>query len=94
MKKCLIAILAFVFPIAVFAQDATNWGSILDFIFKLSPLAGTVITILGMLVVIGTAIDQLIPDSKDGGFMNKLLAIPFLGGLLKGLSKFSPFNYK
>ena len=49
---------------------------------------------LGSLVVVGTAVDKMIPDDKDKAFMAKILAVPVLGALLNALAKFSPFNYK
>lgn len=67
---------------------------ILDYLNNLYPwLHWTFITI-GSLTVIGTGIDKIIPDSIDGGFMTKIFNIPILGGVLRMLSRFSPFNVR
>lgn len=71
-----------------------EWLAILDYIKTLAPWASYVFIGLGSLTVIGTAVDSVIPDEKDGGFMKKLMAMPVLGSLLQDLAKFSPFNYK
>lgn len=75
-----------------------DFDSILNTVFGLFPnVAGwmaTVLVILGSLVVVGTVIDSLIPDEKDGGFMAKILAIAVLGPFLTWTTKFSPFNVK
>ena len=47
--------------------------------------------ILGSLVIIGTVVDALSPKIE---FMEKILAIPVLGDVLKALKRFSPFNVK
>lgn len=67
---------------------------ILDYIVSLAPWASNAFMALGALVVIGTAVDSIIPDEKDGGFMTKLMAIPVLGSLLAAVKRFSPFNVK
>jgi hypothetical protein len=64
------------------------------FLKGLTPWMGNVLMILGGLTVIGTAVDKYIPDSVDNGFMKKAYEIPFIGGLLKSLAKFSPFNVR
>lgn len=71
-----------------------EWSPILDYAKTLAPWMGYALMGLGSLVVIGTAIDQVIPDEKDGGFMKKIIAIPVLGSFLNAVAKFSPFNYK
>jgi hypothetical protein len=67
---------------------------IFDYALTLAPWVANVFAVLGGAVVVGTAIDAAIPDEKDKGFMKKILEIPVLGSVLKGLSKFSPFNHK
>jgi hypothetical protein len=75
-----------------------DFDSILAFISGAFPGAVAVITVvlsvLGSLVVIGTVIDTMIPDEKDGHFMGKVLAVPYLGAFLTWTTKFSPFNVK
>lgn len=71
-----------------------EWSAILDYAKTLAPWVQYVFVGLGSLTVIGTAVDSIIPDEKDGGFMKKAMAVPVLGSLLLALSKFSPFNYK
>ena len=96
MKKYLLALL--VLPVIAFAQvagvDSNVWESILTFLLGLAPWVKYLFLGLGTLVVVGTIVDQLVPDEKDHGFMKKAFAIPLLGDLLKALSKFSPFNFK
>lgn len=71
-----------------------DWTPILDYLNALpnAPWVHYVLMGLGVIVVIGTVVDSLIPDEKDGGFMTKILAIPVLGQLLSALTKFSPLN--
>lgn len=69
-----------------------DWTPVLEFLKTLAPWVGYVLAGLGSLVVVGSAIDQVIPDEKDKGFMKKVMAVPVLGELLKTLTKFSPFN--
>lgn len=57
-------------------------------------ILSTVLVVLGSLTVLGTVVDSLIPDEKDGGFMTKILAIAVLGPFLTWTTKFSPFNIK
>lgn len=71
-----------------------DWNPIFDFLIGLKPIFGTIFAVLGGLVTVGTVVDSLIPDEKDGGFMKKVIAIPVLGDLLKALTRFSPFNIK
>ena len=71
-----------------------DWQPVLDFFNTLGPSVHYVFMGLGGIVVIGTFVDSVIPDEKDGGFMTKAFAIPVVGDLLKGLAKFSPFNIK
>ena len=71
-----------------------DYTIIFEFLKGLAPWVGYVLTVLGALVVIGTGIDASIPDEKDHGFMTKIFAIPFLGGFLKAVAQFSPFNVK
>ena len=71
-----------------------DWQPVFEFLKGLSPWAIYVLAGLGSLVVIGTAVDQLVDDSVDKGFMKKAFAIPVLGPFLQALAKFSPFNIK
>ena len=47
--------------------------------------------ILGIIIVIGSAIDAMLPDK--GATVTKILSIPILGTILHTLTKFSPFNF-
>jgi len=71
-----------------------EWTPVLEFLMTLAPWVSYLFIGLGALVVVGTVIDNLIPDEKDHGFMKKLLATPILGDVLRALKKFSPFNSK
>jgi len=71
-----------------------DWTPVLEFFNSVTPWANHVLVGLGGVVVVGTFIDSVIPDEKDGGFMKKAFALPIVGELLKGLAKFSPFNIK
>ena len=71
-----------------------EWQAIVDFLVPLSPWVTYILVGLGTLTVIGTGVDKLIPDEKDGGFMKKVLAFPIVGGFLTFITKFSPFNVK
>lgn len=75
-------------------ENAIDWTPILDFLLPLSPVIGYVFMGLGILVIVGTFIDRLIPDTKDKGFMKYVLNIPILGSLLTAMTRFSPFNIK
>lgn len=92
--KFLFYLLALI-PLTVFAQETPiDWSPIFDFISGLAPWVSYVLSGLGTIVVVGTAVDSMVPDEKDKGFMKKILAIPILGGLLSSLTRFSPFNIK
>lgn len=71
-----------------------DWTPVLDFFNTLAPWVNYVFMGLGGIVVVGTFVDSVVPDEKDKGFMKKAFALPIIGDLLKGLSKFSPFNVK
>jgi len=71
-----------------------DWTTVLDFLVTLAPWVSTAFMGLGGLVVVGTFVDSLVPDEKDHGFMKKAFALPIVGDLLHGLSRFSPFNIK
>jgi len=71
-----------------------DWAPILAYLQGIVPWASTVLMGLGAIVVIGTVIDSVIPDEKDGGFMKKAFALPLVGTLLLALKKFSPLNVK
>jgi len=92
MKKILMVLI--MFPILLLAADTdvSSWDPILNFFLTSAPWAGLVLKILGSIVVVGTFVDHLIPDEKDGGFMTKLLSIPVLGSILGAITRFSPFN--
>lgn len=71
-----------------------DFSFILDYLLTLAPWVGQAFMVLGALVVIGTAVDSVIPDEKDGGFMTKALSLPIIGSLLSAIKRFSPFNIK
>jgi hypothetical protein len=66
-------------------------NAILDSLFSVSVI-GTIFTYLGGAVVLGTAIDAVVPDKYDKGFMGKLNNVPVFGKILKSIRRFSPFN--
>lgn len=71
-----------------------DWTVLTDFLMTLNPIVGYIFMGLGSLVVVATAIDSVIPDTKDHGFSKKILAIPILGDFLIFIKRFSPFNIK
>lgn len=71
-----------------------DWTPVFDFLSGLAPWVQYVLLGLGSVVVIGTAIDAVVDDKVDGGFMKKIMAIPVLGSFLEALKRFSPFNIK
>ena len=71
-----------------------NLDQVLLYLSNIAPWVEYLFIALGTLTVIGTAIDQLIPDEKDNGFMKKIMAVPILGDFLEVLKRFSPFNIK
>ena len=75
-------------------MESNIFEQLLDLVAPLSPVIGTILAILGAIVVLAVVVDGLIPDEKDGGFSKKLFEIPILGVFLKALVKFSPINYK
>lgn len=71
-----------------------DWSVIVNFLLPLKPWVETVFTVLGLAVTVGTAIDAMIPDEKDGGFMTKILNIKFLGDFLSYITRYSPLNHR
>jgi len=71
-----------------------DWTPIVEFLMSLGPWVSYVFMGLGAFVVLGSFIDGMVPDEKDGGWMKKILAVPILGDFLKFIKKFSPFNVK
>lgn len=71
-----------------------DWTPVFAFLMGLAPWVNYVLLGLGSLVIIGTAIDSVVDDTVDKGFMKKLMAIPVLGSFLEALKRFSPFNVK
>jgi hypothetical protein len=66
-------------------------NEVLQFLLSSFPKLEMVFVVLGLLVTIGTVVDQLLPKVS---FMDKLFNIPFLGSVLKALTRFSPLNVK
>lgn len=71
-----------------------DFGQILEMLKPLAPWVGTVLKILGALVVIGMAIVAATPSLEDDKRVEKIMAFPFIGPLLIALSNFSPFQKK
>jgi len=71
-----------------------DFTAILTFLGTLAPWVGYVLMGLGALVVIGLAVDKIVPDQYDKNFMGKLMNVPILGQILLALCKFSPFTQK
>ena len=67
---------------------------VLDYLVGLAPWVKQAFMALGSIVVIGTAVDSVVPDEKDGGFMAKAMALPVVGSVLNALKRFSPFNIR
>lgn len=94
LKKLLFAILLTFISISCFAEtEIDTWFNILTTLSGIWSYFPIIFQILGALTIIGTVIDKLIPDEKDGGFMTKILNIPILGKILSALSRFSPLSY-
>lgn len=91
--KLFVLTIFIVFSGSAFSAEV-DFSGLLDYINTLHPIVNIVLTILGSLVVVGSAVDKIIPDEMDKGFMGKILGVPILGSILKALQKFSPFNYK
>ena len=68
--------------------------AVVTFLLTLSPLAVTILTVLGTLTVIASGADALIDDKIDGGFSKKILNIKYLGDFLKALVRLSIFRNK
>lgn len=70
----------------------------LDFIFSWLvsqfPLAGTILQVLGALVVLGYSYVLITPTQTDDAWFAKLEAIPLLGAVLKAIKAFSPIQRK
>lgn len=58
------------------------------------PLMGSVLVILGLLVVVGQAVVVITPSKKDDEAWAKLKALPLIGPLLDALSAFAPLQKK
>jgi hypothetical protein len=71
-----------------------DFAVLLALLQTLAPWIHTVLVALGAIVTVGTVVDQMVPDTKDGGFMTKILAMSMVGPLLTSLARFSPFNIK
>jgi hypothetical protein len=71
-----------------------DFTPIMAYLQGLAPWVSYLLMGLGSLVIIGTVVDAMIPDEKDGGFMKKALGLPILGGLLEHLKRYSPLNVK
>jgi hypothetical protein len=71
-----------------------DWSVVVTFLSSLAPWVKYIFIGIGAAVVIGTAVDSMIDDKVDGGFMKKVLAVPVLGDFLSFLTRFSPFNIK
>jgi len=75
---------------SVVTPDVTS-GALTFLTAHLGTWFSTLLVILGSIVVIGTFIDEILPD--HGATVAKILAIPILGTILNALIKFSPLNY-
>ena len=64
---------------------------ILEYLVELVPALANILAILGAVVTVGTVVDTLLPEEKQG-FMSKFYDIPVLGDILKAVKRFSPFN--
>ena len=93
-KKLFFVILLTIVSFSCFADTETDtWFNILTTLSGVWSYFPIIFQILGALTIIGTVIDKLIPDEKDGGFMTKILNVPILGKILSALSRFSPLSY-
>lgn len=95
MKKYFLFLLMMISTV-VFAQEVTETVSLVDKIVDWFSTAWSwtpmVLAILGGLVVAGTVIDKIVPDTYDKGFMSKLYNMAIIGAILKSLVRFSPFS--
>ena len=67
---------------------------IYDFLANLAPWVGSVLSWIGLAMVIGSLVDAIIPDKYDKGFMSWVNKIPVVGEFLNFLKRFSPWNVK
>ncbi len=95
MKK-LFLFFVLMFCGVLVAQEVTETVSLVDKVldwfkgaWSWAPMA---LAWLGGVVVAGTIIDKLVPDTYDKGFMSKLYNLPIIGTILKSLVRFSPFS--
>ena len=58
------------------------------------PPAGTILMILGSMLVVAQIIVLMTPSPKDNEFMAKLEVVPVLGGFLRVIRSFAPFQKK
>ena len=58
------------------------------------PIIGSVLTVLGMLVVLGQAYVAITPTQNDDAWFAKLEAIPLLGAIIKFAASFAPIQRK
>lgn len=61
---------------------------------SLHPVVAVVLAVLGLVVVVSQAVVLLTPSTKDDEFWEKMLAVPFLGGIIKALAVRAPIQKK
>ena len=71
-----------------------DWTAILNWGIEQAPIVGTILMILGGLVVVGSLYVKLTPNVKDDAWWAKLESTPLLGDIMKAIVAFSPFNRK
>jgi hypothetical protein len=54
------------------------------------PVLAGVFSLLGLILVVAVAVIRFTPSKKDDEFLEKLQAVPILGGLLAALMKRAP----
>lgn len=69
-------------------------GALIQMLALKFPIVLTIASLLGVLVVAGQAVVSLTPGKGDDAFLEKLKAMPIIGGIFSALEKFAPFQKK
>lgn len=68
--------------------------SFIQMLAGLHPVVPVVLSILGILVVVGQVVVVMTPSKKDDEALEKAHGIPVLGGVLKAIAAFAPVQKK
>lgn len=71
-----------------------DYEVILMFLSGLTPWVKYILISIGGLVIVAQGVVLITPSPLDNAFVDKILNIPVLGGLLKALGKMAPIKKK